>query len=304
MVLILMATYNGERFIRKQLDSIAAQTHRNWKLAISDDGSTDQTLEIVRQWASEVGEGRVELREGPRKGFAQNFLSMACDPNLRADFYAFADQDDVWLEQKLHSALKWVREKEGQNRRTLYCGRTTYVTADLKYFGLSPLFQKPPSFKNAIAQCLAGGNTMVFNQETKELLKTAGPVPVVSHDWWVYQLVTGSAGLVFYDPQPQVLYRQHKRALKGENISFIANLKRAYKALAGGIKEHNDQNLKCLFKSIELLSLENKNIILQFSEARGAPFFKRMTLVYHLGIYRQARLETLVFALLAVLRKI
>ena len=104
-VLILMGTFNGEKYIREQLDSIAAQSHKNWRLVMSDDGSTDRTLEIARRWAEEVGEDRVDIVDGPRQGFAQNFLSMACDPSLNADFYAFCDQDDVWMPRKLEVAL-------------------------------------------------------------------------------------------------------------------------------------------------------------------------------------------------------
>ncbi|MEY3633305.1 MAG: hypothetical protein RI937_1503, partial [Pseudomonadota bacterium] len=149
LVLILMGAFNGERFIREQLDSIAAQTHKNWKLVVSDDGSTDQTVEILNLWITEIGGNRVELRCGPKKGFVNNFLSMACDPRLSADYYAFCDQDDVWFEDKLARAIE-ILKTAGSAQETLYCGRTIYTDESLKIIGTSPLCKRAPSFENAL----------------------------------------------------------------------------------------------------------------------------------------------------------
>ena len=96
-----MSTYNGEKFLAEQLQSIEDQTHKNWRLVISDDGSSDNTLAIAKQFQSNWGNDRLEIRQGPQQGFCQNFLSMACDTRLRADLYAFSDQDDVWMADKL-----------------------------------------------------------------------------------------------------------------------------------------------------------------------------------------------------------
>ena len=96
-VAILMCTLNGERFLKEQLDSFTTQTHQDWTLWVSDDGSTDQTLEILRATQAEWGADRLKIVEGPRKGFARNFLSLACRAEIEAEYFAFSDQDDVWL---------------------------------------------------------------------------------------------------------------------------------------------------------------------------------------------------------------
>jgi glycosyltransferase involved in cell wall biosynthesis len=105
LVAILMGTKNGQRFLAEQLDSLIAQTHQNWVLIASDDGSTDDTLRILKAYQAKWPEGKLIIKEGPKRGFCTNFQSMACDPSIRADYYAFCDQDDVWLPTKLDVAL-------------------------------------------------------------------------------------------------------------------------------------------------------------------------------------------------------
>jgi len=302
LVAILMATFNGERYLREQLDSIAAQSHTNWILIISDDGSTDQTLEIAKKWAHEIGVDRVEIRSGPQKGFVQNFLSMACDSGIKAEFYAFSDQDDVWCRDKLKVAVEWMRRAD-ESSALLYCGRTSYVRDDLKVYSRSPLFKKPPSFKNALLQSIAGGNTMLFNQYTKKLLEDVGHVQAVSHDWWVYQLVSGVGGHVYYDPSPQVLYRQHNMALIGGNKSMIARMRRVYMVARGDFARYNEVNLGCIRRAQNYLKPDCLSLLNDFASLREAAFFKRILLIIKCGVYRQNSLDNLAMLLLAALKK-
>ena len=96
-VCILMGTYNGQAFLAEQLLSIENQSHKDWRLVISDDGSTDDTLAIAKTFQEKWGKDRIEIRLGPKQGFCKNFLNLACDSTIKADFYAFADQDDIWM---------------------------------------------------------------------------------------------------------------------------------------------------------------------------------------------------------------
>ena len=94
---ILLATYNGERFLRQQLDSIAQQTHAHWVVHVSDDGSTDGTLGVLAEYQALWGQSKLHIRKGPQQGLCANFMSMVLDPNIDADFFALCDQDDVLL---------------------------------------------------------------------------------------------------------------------------------------------------------------------------------------------------------------
>jgi glycosyltransferase involved in cell wall biosynthesis len=225
LVAILMGTKNGQQFLAQQLDSLESQTHENWILIATDDGSSDDTLRILKAYQTKWPVGKLIIKEGPKQGFCANFLSMACDPSIKANYYAFCDQDDVWLPGKLEVAIENISLNQG-SFAYVYCGRTTYVDEKMRKVGCSPLFSFPRTFRNALIQSIAGGNTMVFNQESKDLLEKAGMVNHPSHYWWLYQLVTGSGGIVFYDSQPQVKYRQHKNALVGGNHSLRARLRR------------------------------------------------------------------------------
>ena len=180
-VCILMSTYNGEKFLAEQLQSIENQTHKNWRLVISDDGSSDNTLAIAKQFQSKWGNDRLEIRQGPQQGFCQNFLSMACDTTLRADLYGFSDQDDVWMADKLARAVAYFNANNNSELPRVYCGRTEIVDENLNSHGFSPEFSLPRSFRNAIVQSIEldpilwKGKLMIFYQLVRSFHETYSP---------------------------------------------------------------------------------------------------------------------------------
>ncbi len=162
-VCICLATYNGASFIEKQLISFIGQTHKDWSLLISDDGSTDETKYIVHKFIKAYPEKRILLIKGPGQGYLKNFLSLLCHKQAIGDYFAFADQDDIWLPNKLAVAVCKLNQLSGKGPR-LYGARTIIIDASDKQFSNSPLFQKKPSFTNALVQNFSGGNTMLFNK--------------------------------------------------------------------------------------------------------------------------------------------
>ena len=143
-VAVLMATYNGAEFLSEQLDSLAVQTHGNWRLWVSDDGSADATIDILRRYQKVWREDRLILLSGPGRGFQANFLELTARPDISADYYAWSDQDDVWLPEKLARALERL-EHLGPDRPALYCGRTILKELLLKIEQLSGLLIKRES---------------------------------------------------------------------------------------------------------------------------------------------------------------
>ena len=106
---ILLCTYNGARFLPSQLALFEAQDDPNWRLFVSDDGSQDATLALVEEFRSKHGAEKVFVRQGPQQGFVANFLSLVCDPQVTGAYYAFSDQDDIWLPSKLsRRACLWI----------------------------------------------------------------------------------------------------------------------------------------------------------------------------------------------------
>lgn len=303
-VTILMCTFNGERFLSQQLDSITRQTYRNWDVVVSDDGSTDATLEILRQYSEVWGEGRLTVRQGPKRGFAANFMSLTCDAPARSGFYAWADQDDIWQDIKLEVALKSLQDLP-MNIPALYCARTELIGDSGAMIGCSPLFARPASFANALVQSIAGGNTMVFNGTAQALFRAAGAhLDIVSHDWWAYLLVTGAGGQIIYDSIPTILYRQHDANLIGSNMGARARLARLRMMFSGRFKGWSQRNISALESVRSLLSEESQLTLGLFQKARNTRGPTRFIWLRRSGVYRQTLWGSLGLILAAIINKI
>jgi glycosyltransferase involved in cell wall biosynthesis len=304
-VAILMCTYNGQQFLSEQLDSLECQTYKKWCLIASDDGSSDKTLDILKDYQSRWPAGKLIIRSGPKKGFSYNFLSLACDPNMDATYYAFCDQDDVWLPDKLKVAIRYL-ESDSSNIQIprVYCSRTIYVDEVLNSIGVSPLFSFPRSFRNALVQSIAGGNTMVFNGAVKNLFVKSGIKSVPAHDWWTYLLISGVGGEVFYDKKPRILYRQHGNALIGGNQSISGKMNRAWMLFCGRFKKWNGENLVALNSVRYILVAANLEVLDTFSLLRDASLIGRIRLSGVCGLYRQTRMGTLSLVIAILLNKI
>ena len=291
-VAVLMCTRDGAAFLADQLASLARQTHENWFLIVSDDGSRDATRDIIARFAAEQTQP-VLVRNGPERGVTANFLSLARDPGIDADYFAFSDQDDVWHADKLARALAWLVTVPG-DRPALYCGRTELMTVDGRSYGLSPLFSRRPSFRNALVQNLAGGNTMVFNRAAKALLEDAGALEVVLHDWWLYQLVSAAGGATYYDHRAALKYRQHPDNVIGSNQGWRARLARLRAMLGGRFRTWNDINVAALRRvPAHVMTPGNRAVLELFAKARTAPLPRRLADLRRSGVYRQTVLGNL-----------
>ncbi|WP_449104998.1 glycosyltransferase family 2 protein [Pseudomonas mohnii] len=303
-VTVLMCTYNGERFLAEQLDSIARQTYSEWNVVVSDDGSTDSTLEILSQYSESWGEGKLTVRQGPKRGFAANFMSVTCDEPAESQFYAWADQDDIWQDNKLETALQLLKAGP-RDIPALYCARTELISDSGAVIGCSPLFGRPVSFANALVQSIGGGNTMVFNRVARELFQNAGShLDIVSHDWWAYLLVSGAGGQVFYDQSPTILYRQHEANLIGSNSGMRARLMRLRMMFSGRFRGWNQQNIEALDSIHTRLSQESQLTLEQFKKARSSRGIARFIWLRRSRVYRQTRWGNLGLILAAVFNRI
>lgn len=285
---ILLALYNGAKNIDAQLQSIAHQTYDKWSLIISDDGSTDQGPEIVRQFCKDHPDKKITLIDGPRKGFVSNFLSLLSATDPSAAFVALSDQDDIWLEDKIEHAITALR-KFSKETPALYCSRTCIWNEHLETSSLSTLFPKPPSFQNALVQNIASGNTMVFNNAALEMLQAASPTSAdtACHDWWIYQMVSGAGGSVIYDTEAFIKYRQHSDNLIGANNTTRASLSRVGMMMKGYFKSWNTRNIATLQANDKWLTPESRAVLAQFVAARNAWLLPRIIGIYKSGIHRQ-----------------
>jgi glycosyltransferase involved in cell wall biosynthesis len=211
-ITILLSTFNGGKFLRAQLDSFLKQSYQNWTLFWRDDGSSDDTIDIMRDFTAEIGANRcVESpSSGPHLGATPSFLRLLAE-NRNAEAVAFADQDDVWLPEKLSAAAAQI----GGRTPVLYCARQYLVDENLGTPRLSIAHVHLPAFPASLTQNIANGNTLVMNQTAAQLVAAMGVPEGTVHDWWSYIVVSACGGVVLYDPEPRVLYRLHKNNLIG-----------------------------------------------------------------------------------------
>lgn len=283
-VAILLCTRNGARFIREQLDSFAAQDHGDWELWVSDDGSGDDTIDIVNAFSSSA-ERRVEVLSGPQRGFARNFLSLTRHEAIRSEYYAWSDQDDVWLPDKLSRAI--TRLEPYRHLPALYCARATIVGGKGEKTGASPLLTRPATFPLCLAQCPAGGSTMVFNRAARDLLGHGDIPDIYAHDWWLAILVSGCGGVILYDPAPAILYRQHESNVIGLNNGLAARLRRFASTWRGSLARRNAQHIAALSARKDLLDGGSRRRFELFARSHAADSIcERMRLLRESGVRR------------------
>lgn len=286
-VAILMCTYNGAMYLREQLDSFESQSLRNWTLFVSDDSSTDETRGILADYQRRWGEQKLVMFDGPCQGFGKNFISLLKRPEVQARYYAFSDQDDVWFSDKLERSANCL-DAVCALKPALYCSRTRLVDAAGEVLGLSPLFSRPPSFRNALVQSLAGANTMLINNAARDLLlRVPEDATIVAHDWLAYLIVTACGGEAIYDAVPTLDYRQHGGNLIGANAGFSDRITRIRKMLSGRFVEWNDTNLGILDAMSAHATDDAKSTLHHFDTGRHMNLPNRLCGLYRSGVYRQ-----------------
>ena len=303
---ILMAVYNGGDHLKEQLDSFETQTHQNWVLIASDDGSRDNSAAHLERFAKR--HPRTVRLSGPQNGGAANFLHLIrhlghMEPAPR--WVSFSDQDDVWLPQKIARAQEWLASVDA-SKPALYCSRSLIADQNLANPKLSVARPKSPGFRNALVQNIAAGNTIVLNPAATDLvLRAAAHVSeVVVHDWWIYQLITGAGGVVLHDDEPGLMYRQHGANQIGANEGWKARFRRIGKLLRGDFRAWNTINIAALAATAEELTAENKAVLNGFAHARQLPLIQRLRALRKLQLYRQSGAGTLALWVAAMLRRI
>ena len=185
----LLSSYNGERYIKQQIESILGQSYQNFTLLIRDDGSSDRTREIVAEFSQ--NNKNIVSYYGENIGVVKSFLELLqAAPSGNSEIYLFCDQDDIWLPEKLQATASHFSCSKYPNKM-LYCFRLRYVDQNLKILGLS----QPPiyvSLKNAVVENIATGCTMAFGHSIRERLLEADPEKMIMHDWWAYLVLSGS----------------------------------------------------------------------------------------------------------------
>lgn len=259
-VAVIMSTYNGEKFIREQLDSILNQTYKNIEIVVRDDGSKDSTVEIVKEYMK--NNSNIILYEGENLGFIKSFFELL--KLADADYYAYADQDDVWIENKIELAVNSLNKLDNTKPNMAF-GNSDYYDESMKFIGAGPK-NKKFSFLRALFSCCGQGMTMTVNKKTRDMIIENTPKNCFFHDWWTYLLCIG-LGNVAYDNVTTVKYRRRKENATSEGQGYFRLLAWRIKHLIvnDGMKDIKQQMLNFKNYYYYELSDENKKIIDLFS---------------------------------------
>lgn len=202
-VVVLMSTYQGERYLGEQLKSILSQLPEDGRLLVRDDGSTDGTVAVIEEFS----DARITVQRGTNIGFGASFLTLPAAAPDDADLVMFSDQDDLWLPGKVERAARALLPL--RDRPALYGSAQMLADQALQPLQVTRRWPDPPSFRGALAENMITGCTAALNAPAVQLLKRAGVADGVHfHDWWMY-LVVSAFGRVIFDPEPTLLYRQH-----------------------------------------------------------------------------------------------
>ena len=195
-VVVLMSTYNGERFVVEQLRSILDQLPEGGLILVRDDGSRDGTVAAVES----LRDSRITVTRGPNLGFGRSFLTLLAAAPADADMVMFADQDDLWLPGKIERAWKHLQPFESVPG--LYGSAQMLADIHLQALQATPAWSREPAFANALAENIITGCTAALNAPALRLMQRAGvPNEVHFHDWWAY-LVVSAFGRVVFDANP------------------------------------------------------------------------------------------------------
>ena len=217
-VMVLLSTYNGERFLEEQLESIVAQKGVRPSIVVRDDGSTDGTCAILDKWQDKR---LLRWYDGPNMGPARSFLSLLSNCG-EADYYAFSDQDDYWMPEKLEAAIgKLTRYGD---EPALYFSQTQLADMDLKEID-SVIIDPLLTMGEALVYQFIGGCTMVMNRRLRDIVNRYTPLYVTMHDVWIYEVAQAIGAHIEFDRVPYILYRQHGDNVLGQTTSQAAHWK-------------------------------------------------------------------------------
>lgn len=296
-VQILMSTYNGEKYLKQQLDSILAQTYPNIRIFIRDDGSSDGTIDILKSYAER--HDNIVYYRGNNIGVIQSFLELLRNSDDLADYYGFADQDDEWLPEKVAQAVEFLRKKK-TDRPLLYCSDTYITDENLNVIKKDEKCPKP-SLGNALVQNICTGCTAVINRSLRDIVNRTRPERIVMHDWWLY-LTAELYGEVCYDKGAYIRYRQHGDNRFGAKAGKKEIWKYRIHQLFQKRGELYDQLREVQLNYTDMTQEQRKLLELVLQSQKG--FGNRIRLVCNRKIYRNKPMDDKVYRGMVMIGKL
>ncbi|HFI0081233.1 TPA: glycosyltransferase family 2 protein [Streptococcus suis] len=298
---ILMSTYNGQQFLAEQIRSIQDQSYTDWTLFIRDDGSSDNTKEILKDFEGQ--DSRIHLIDSDKSdnlGVIKSFHKLV--NHDRADYYFFSDQDDVWLPNKLELSLKEAQNHPADLPLMVYMDLKV-VNQDLEIMTESMVKSQSHHANTELVQELTEntvtGGVAMINHALAEMWQETDDI--LMHDWYLALLASAFGNLVFID-QPGELYRQHS-----DNVLGARTLSKRFKkwirphilfAVYWDLIKNSQKQARHLLQMP--LSQSNRELIKAFVTIMDKPMLERFRILRKYGLRKNKSFHTLVFTTLIV----
>jgi len=304
-IAILLSTYNGEIYLKEQLDSLLNQSYESIEIFVRDDGSRDKTYEILETYDITLLENRENLGV---KGSFEALLMYALE-HSDADYFMFCDQDDVWKSDKVVQTLAKMQamEQEYAELPFLVHSDLEVVDENLKTISESmwsyeAIFPQYNSFSRLLIQNTITGCTMMVNRRLAELSLPISS-DAIMHDWWM-GLVAAQFGKVEYIDQSTIKYRQHSSNTIGAKDHKKINRVRHYAGVLFSLIKRDKNYIRDLEINIkqakafldtfkEQLDHENINMLKAFSTIGESSFIKKRWLIYRYRLYKQTLINNI-----------
>ena len=263
-VLVLISTYNGEKYLEPLLESVLNQKNVNVNILVRDDGSCDNTVQTLKKYQET---GKIEYYIGNNMGYAYSFWHLLTNCK-QYDYYAFCDQDDIWLEDKLIRAVTQIEKDTQKEEAILYTSNVICVNDNMEILNNHAFpCNRVLSVWESLQKSVLPGCTFVFNSYAQEILKRYKGY-MESHDWAAYAIIT-TFGKVIYDNESYIYYRIHENNTIGVT-NKVEELKKKVKRFF-----KKSKNARSLFAK-DFYECYNEQIDIKYKNS-----------IKNLGYYRQ-----------------
>lgn len=296
---ILMSTYNGEKYLKEQLDSIINLNEFELiKVLIRDDGSTDGTRDILKEYEEKYD---FEIILGTNIGITRSIFELLKNSDENCKLFALSDQDDIWMKDKFYNVMQ-KHYNSDNTEPIMYASISEVVSEDIKHIGTTLIPKKEVGFYNAMVQNITPGHTQVYNRRLVELLVNKKFKDVVVVDWWIY-LVASGCGKIIFEPKCTVKHRQHNNNSVGYQNNGVKKLINRIKKLKRKDANSISKQLKSLFDIYgDILKDDYKNeLSLYLNNLQNT--LSRIQYILKAKVYRQTIIETIIFKILYIIGK-
>lgn len=301
-VQVLISTYNGEKYIASQIESILNQTYKNISILIRDDGSADNTVKILEEFQ----ERRLikYYSSGGNISFTASFFDLIHNADKNCDYFVFADQDDYWMPNRIENAINDIENNEcAEGMPILHSCRFTLVDENLTPINRRIKISKPLGLGNAFIDCPFLGFTLLFNNKMLELMEMVKSTEdLISHDMTI-NIIACVFGKIITGKNNDILYRQHSKNFSGGlGKNFLKEIKIKTKNIIFFMRnDPNTKNVKTIYKIYNsMMDDKNREIFLKFIN-RNKSLANRFNIVFDKNFRRQTFIDNIIIKFIFLL---